>query len=155
MKADTTGSKVTGIKATVTKAKPKPKVEVPTLPMTAAKATGRHPTAARKVVRAAVSTPVPKPARRRGTKVTAAPPVAPSPPPESSAGTSKQARLVSMLRGSSGATLEQMMALTGWQAHTVRGAISGVLRKRLGLNVVCEGASGSGARCYRIVATAA
>jgi hypothetical protein len=63
--------------------------------------------------------------------------------------------LVSLLRVSSGATLEQMMALTGWQAHTVRGAISGVLRKRLGLNVVCEGASGSGARCYRIVAAAA
>ncbi len=154
MKADTTGSKVTGIKATVTKAKPKPKVEVPTLPMTAAKAIGRHPTAARKVVRAAVSTPVPKPARRSGTKVTASPPIVPSPPLES-ARTSKQARLISLMRASSGATLEQMMALTGWQAHTVRGAISGVLRKRLGLNVVCEAASGSGVRCYRIVAAAA
>ncbi|OYY63855.1 MAG: hypothetical protein B7Y51_05290 [Burkholderiales bacterium 28-67-8] len=154
MKADTTGSKVTGIKATVTKAKPKPKVEVPTLPMTAAKATGRHPTAAHKVVGAAVSPPVPKPARRSRTQVTASPPVLPSHPIEA-ASTSKQSRLISLLRASSGATLKQMMALTGWQAHTVRGAISGVLRKRLGLNVVCEGASGSGARCYRIVAAAA
>jgi hypothetical protein len=68
---------------------------------------------------------------------------------------SKQARLICLLRASSGATLEQMMALTGWQAHTVRGAISGVLRKRLGLNVVCDSGSGSGARCYRIVAAAA
>ena len=70
---------------------------------------------------------------------------------------SKQARLISMLLGSSGATLEQMMALTGWQAHTVRGAISGVLRKRLGLNVVCDSASESwaGSRCYRIVSAGA
>ncbi len=63
--------------------------------------------------------------------------------------------MVSLLRASSGATLEQMMALTGWQAHTVRGAISGVLRKRLGLNVVCDSGSGSGSRCYRIVTAAA
>ena len=42
------------------------------------------------------------------------------------------------------------MTLTGWQAHTVRGAISGVLRKRLGLNVVCD-AVGSEVRRYRIV----
>ena len=70
---------------------------------------------------------------------------------------SKQARLIALLRGSSGATLEQMMTLTGWQAHTVRGAISGVLRKRLGLNVVCDSASesGAGSRCYRIVSAGA
>jgi len=57
-----------------------------------------------------------------------------------------------MLNAASGATLEQMMTLTGWQAHTVRGAISGVLRKRLGLNVVCD-AAGSDVRRYRIVAS--
>ena len=44
-----------------------------------------------------------------------------------------------------------MIALTGWQAHTVRGTISGVLRKRLGLNVECA-TGDSGARVYRIVA---
>ena len=55
---------------------------------------------------------------------------------------SEQARLISMLTAASGATLEQMMNLTGWQAHTVRGAISGVLRRRLGLNVVCSGSAG-------------
>ena len=57
-----------------------------------------------------------------------------------------------MLNATSGATLEQMMKLTGWQAHTVRGAISGVLRKRLGLNVVCDAAD-SEVRRYRIVAS--
>jgi hypothetical protein len=89
---------------------------------------------------------LPKPTRRR-TQVDVAPIVAP--PAVESSGTSKQARLISMLSASSGATLEQMMTLTGWQAHTVRGAISGVLRKRLGLNVVCSGSAGS--RSYRIV----
>ncbi len=72
------------------------------------------------------------------------------PLPVSPVAVSKQARLISLLRGAAGATLEQMMALTSWQAHTVRGAISGVLRKRLGLNVVCD-AAGSEVRRYRIV----
>ena len=76
------------------------------------------------------------------------------PLPVSPVAVSKQARLISLLRGAAGATLEQMMALTSWQAHTVRGAISGVLRKRLGLKVVCDSV-GSEARCYRIVAAAA
>jgi hypothetical protein len=44
-----------------------------------------------------------------------------------------------------------MMPLTSWQAHTVRGTISGVLRKKLGLNVTCQAASDSGDRAYRIV----
>ena len=52
-----------------------------------------------------------------------------------------------------GATMEQMIALTGWQAHTVRGTISGVLRKKLGLNVVCEKSINSGSSFYRIVST--
>jgi hypothetical protein len=76
------------------------------------------------------------------------------PTPAEPVGTSKQARLISMLNAASGATLEQMMTLTGWQAHTVRGAISGVLRKRLGLNVVCDAAR-SEVRRYRIVASVA
>lgn len=72
----------------------------------------------------------------------------------SSARDSKQSRLIATLRAKPGATIEQMMTITGWQAHTVRGAISGVLRKRLGLNVVCATAEGDGARIYRITAPA-
>ena len=90
-----------------------------------------------------------KAVRRSRAKVDVALPIVP-PTPAELVGTSKQARLISMLKASSGATLEQMMTLTGWQAHTVRGAISGVLRKRLGLNVVCD-AAGSEVRRYRIV----
>jgi hypothetical protein len=76
----------------------------------------------------------------------AAPP-APAVPP----GASKQARLIVLLQAGPGATIDQMMTLTGWQAHTVRGTISGVLRKKLGLNVACQAASDSGSRVYRII----
>ncbi len=68
---------------------------------------------------------------------------------------SKQARLIALLQSEPGATISQMRTLTGWQAHTVRGTISGALRKRLGLNVVCNAMNESGARIYRIVAAQA
>ena len=45
-------------------------------------------------------------------------------------GPSKLDRLVSLLRRSGGATLEEMTELTGWQAHSVRGAMAGALKKR-------------------------
>ena len=62
---------------------------------------------------------------------------------------SKQSQLIELLRKKTGTTIEEMMVLTGWQAHTVRGIISGALKKRLGLNVVSlVGASGT--RTYRI-----
>lgn len=68
----------------------------------------------------------------------------PTPPVET-----KQSQLIALLRSSSGATLAQMMTLTGWQAHTVRGMISGSLRKRLGLNVQWQ--LEDAVRVYRIV----
>lgn len=61
---------------------------------------------------------------------------------------SKQAQLIDLLGTSSGASMAQMIALTGWQAHTVRGAISGALRKRLGLDVQTH--LEEGARVYRL-----
>ena len=75
--------------------------------------------------------------------------------PATSAQASKQARLIALLQSEPGATISQMRSLTGWQAHTVRGTISGALRKRLGLNVVCNAMNESGARIYRIVAAQA
>ena len=51
---------------------------------------------------------------------------------------SKQARLITMLRASSGATVAAMMAATEWQQHSVRGFLAGVIRKKLGLNLVSE-----------------
>jgi len=61
----------------------------------------------------------------------------------------KQAQLVALLRSNPGATMAQMIALTGWQPHTVRGMISGSLRKRLGLDV--QQRPIDGVRVYRIV----
>lgn len=60
----------------------------------------------------------------------------------------KQAQLIALLKQASGASLADLMSATGWQAHSVRGVISGVLRKRLQLPVVCE--TVDGARRYRI-----
>lgn len=61
----------------------------------------------------------------------------------------KLAALVVALRRPQGATSLQLMLTTGWQPHTVRGAISGMLRKKLGLNVVSSKAL-EGERVYRI-----
>lgn len=62
----------------------------------------------------------------------------------------KLAALVMALRRPQGATSLQLMLATGWQPHTVRGAISGMLRKKLGLNVVLAH-NESGQRAYRVV----
>lgn len=61
---------------------------------------------------------------------------------------SKQARMIAMLRRHEGATLEQIVEATGWQRHTVRGAISGTLKKKLGLAVISGRIEGK--RVYRI-----
>ena len=50
-------------------------------------------------------------------------------------GTSKQSQLIALLSRKTGCSLSEMMATTGWQAHSVRGVLSGTLRKRLGLNI--------------------
>ena len=63
---------------------------------------------------------------------------------------SKLAALVVALRRPQGSTSLQLMLATGWQPHTVRGAISGMLRKKLGLNVVLAH-NKSGERVYRVV----
>lgn len=61
----------------------------------------------------------------------------------------KLAALVVALRRPQGATNLQLMLATGWQPHSVRGAISGLLRKRLGLNVVLT-RNAAGERVYRM-----
>ena len=61
----------------------------------------------------------------------------------------KQALLVDLLKSRSGATIDEAVAATGWQAHSVRGAISGTLKKKLGLAVTSEPIEKRG-RVYRI-----
>lgn len=65
---------------------------------------------------------------------------------------SKQSVILDLLQGA-GATLEQMMQATGWQAHSVRGMLSGVIRKRLGFEVQSSRAA-DGTRHYRIAGSA-
>ena len=43
--------------------------------------------------------------------------------------------MIDLLKRPEGATVEQIAAATGWQHHTIRGAISGALKKKLGLTV--------------------
>ncbi len=62
---------------------------------------------------------------------------------------SKQARVIDMLRSPDGAPIEVMMKLTGWQQHSVRGFLAGVVRKKLGLKLSSE--TKDGIRLYRIL----
>ncbi len=62
---------------------------------------------------------------------------------------SKQAQLIEMLKRREGATIEEIVKKFEWQAHTVRGAIAGALKKKLGLDVQSEKVEGRG-RVYRI-----
>lgn len=62
----------------------------------------------------------------------------------------KQAQLIAMLGAPEGASTEEIVAAFGWQPHTVRGAIAGALKKKLGLQVASEAIEGRG-RVYRIL----
>ncbi len=61
----------------------------------------------------------------------------------------KQAALIAMLRAPGGATIAEIVAATGWQPHTVRGAMAGALKKMLGLEVTSEKIESRG-RVYRL-----
>jgi Protein of unknown function (DUF3489) len=62
--------------------------------------------------------------------------------------TSKQSRVIGMLQSAGGTTIAAMMKATGWQQHSVRGFLAGVVRKRLNLKLTSE--KGDGERVYRI-----
>ena len=62
---------------------------------------------------------------------------------------SKQAVLMGLLGSADGASVPEMAAKAGWQPHSVRGAISGTLKKKLGLTVTSTVVEGRG-RVYRI-----
>ena len=62
----------------------------------------------------------------------------------------KQEKLIAMLRRKEGATVAEVVKALDWQPHTVRGAIAGALKKKLGLNISSEKIEGRG-RVYRII----
>jgi hypothetical protein len=61
----------------------------------------------------------------------------------------KQEALIAMLKRPEGASIAEIMEATGWLAHTIRGAIAGALKKKLGLTIASEKVEGRG-RVYRI-----
>src|ERR1035437_8255250 len=60
----------------------------------------------------------------------------------------KHARIIAMLRTPAGATIASLVTATEWQQHSVRGFLAGIVRKKLGLNLVSEQTDKG--RVYRI-----
>ena len=91
----------------------------------------------------------PKIPRATQPKTVAVEPAMIAPSPAISAPAGKIGAIIELLRHGSGASIETLTAATGWQAHSVRGAIAGTLKKKLGLTVVSEKIEGI--RTYRLI----
>jgi Protein of unknown function (DUF3489) len=70
-------------------------------------------------------------------------------PPSNPKRSSKQDEVIAMLRRLEGVTVDEVVSVTGWQRHTVRGVFSGTLKKKLGLTLAS--AQEERGRVYRIV----
>lgn len=66
-------------------------------------------------------------------------------------GATKHARVLAMLRSEGGTTIAAIVRTTGWQPHSVRGFLAGVIKKRLRLNLASEKTKSG--RIYRIAET--
>jgi len=85
---------------------------------------------------------------RKSTKLKAVEQQNRPPTPQKARAGTKQVRIIAMLRTPSGATIDAMAQATGWQPHSVRGFLAGVIRKKLGLHLGSEPAENG--RIYRI-----
>lgn len=68
--------------------------------------------------------------------------------------TSKQNVVLALLRRQQGASIVEIMEATGWQPHSVRGFMSGALKRRLKIDVVSEKDAETGERRYYVAALA-
>ena len=75
-------------------------------------------------------------------------PAEPAPEPVRRRSGTKQEALIAMLRAEGGASIDEIVAATNWAPHSIRGAISGALKKKLGLTITSERVDGRG-RVYR------
>lgn len=87
---------------------------------------------------------------RKVSKTAKAPGRSKAAPPPTEQG-SKTSTCLELLRQPDGTSLEELMGVTGWQAHSVRGFLSGTVRKRLGLILTAE-KDGEGVRRYQVKA---
>ena len=72
-------------------------------------------------------------------------------PVPTASGVSKQSLIIARLETASGASIAQLVEVTGWQPHSIRGVISGTLRKKLGFEIQSEVCTKTGERLYRIL----
>ncbi len=63
-------------------------------------------------------------------------------------GKTKKDTMLALLRRKKGVSLDELTGATGWQAHSVRGFLSGTLRKKLGLNLVTDKNAGGVQRYF-------
>ena len=88
-------------------------------------------------------------ARAKANATKASPQALPNPDqPKKGDPGSKQSRVIAMLQSPTGATIAAMMKATGWQQHSVRGFLAGVVRKRLKLKLASKKFDGT--RVYQI-----
>ena len=92
----------------------------------------------------------PRPAHAETTAAKPSPLAMANPPrPHKADPGTKQSRVIAMLQSPAGATIAAMMKATGWQQHSVRGFLAGVVRKRLKLKL--NSTKVDGTRVYRLV----
>ena len=65
--------------------------------------------------------------------------------------TSKQDQVLTLLRRQDGASIDEIVAATDWQSHSVRGFLSGAVKRRLGIDVISEKGE-DGIRRYHVAA---
>jgi hypothetical protein len=115
-----------------------------------ATATGTKPKASKKAPGAPRRAPV-APKRAKAAKKAGPPKKAPKGAPKAKAARdgSKTSQILELLKRPGGVTSTELMKSTGWQAHSVRGFLSGTVGKKMGLTVVSTKGE-TGERTYSI-----